>query len=375
MRVLQVARRYFPEQGGMETHVSQISSRLAARPGVEVTVLATDRTGQLPRRATMDGYDVLRRRSWPRTRDYYLSPGIAPVSARGGWDIVHLQGVNTLVPVVGMLAAIAGRVPFVLSLHSGGHSSGLRTASRGLQWHLMTPLLRRAARLIAVSRFERDHFARATGIPPGRFAVIPKGGELPPVARGIRPGPGRIVSMGRLERYKGHGRVIEALPLIRRQHPDAHLVVLGEGPCESELRALAHRLGVSEVVHWRSVPPQDRQVMAGELGSAVVMAAMSDYEAHPIGVMEALAAGVPVTGCDIAGIGDLVQEGLVDGVAPGADSAAVACALIAALERSREAGHPEHRPGSIRLPTWDQAAEQTAQIYDQVLGLRLAAAQ
>ena len=289
--------------------------------------------------------------------------------ARGGWDIVHFQGVNTLVPALGMLAAIAGHVPFVLSMHSGGHSSGVRTASRGLQWQALTPLLRRASRLIAVGRFERDYFARATGIPDDRFAVIPNGGELPALAHGVRPVPGRIISVGRLERYKGHGRVIEALPLIQALHPDAHLVLPGPGPYEAQLRVLAQRLGVSGAVHWRSVPPRDRRAMAGELASSEVMAAMSDYEAHPIGVMEALAAGVPVVGCDVAGVADLVQDGLVDGVTSGAGPDEIAHALSAVLDRARSAGHPQHRPGSVDLPTWDQTAERTAHIYAQVLGL------
>ena len=60
--------------------------------------------------------------------------------------------------------------------------------------------------------------------------MIPNGGALPAVAPDVRPVPGRIVSSGRLEKYKGHHRVIEALPLIRRDRPDAHLVVLGNGP-------------------------------------------------------------------------------------------------------------------------------------------------
>jgi glycosyltransferase involved in cell wall biosynthesis len=44
------------------------------------------------------------------------------------------------------------------------------------------------------------------------------------------------VSCGRLERYKGHHRVIEALPLVQQTVPDATLHILGSGPYEKELR-------------------------------------------------------------------------------------------------------------------------------------------
>ena len=55
--------------------------------------------------------------------------------------------------------------------------------------------------------------------------------------------PGRIVSVGRVERYKGHHKAIEALPHLLETHPEAHVQVLGSGPYEPELLALAESLG------------------------------------------------------------------------------------------------------------------------------------
>ncbi len=366
-RVLQVVQRFFPELGGTETHVAEVARRLAARGDIELTVLATDRSGKLPRQQPMEGYEIIRRRSWPRQQDYYFSPGLARVIATGGWDLVHFQGVHTLVPPVGMLAANLARVPYVLSFHSGGHSSDLRSAGRGLQWRVLTPLLRRASRLIAVSRFERSHFAAATGIDASKFTVLPNGGALPPFPADLRPVPGRIISSGRLERYKGHHRVIEALPHLRRSRPDAHLVVLGGGPYETHLRTLARDLGVADAVQWRSLPPGQRGAMAEELAQAGVMAAMSSYEAHPVAVMEAVTLGLPVVGFDIAGIGDLVEDGLVTGIPATAGPERIAQALERALADVEKAGQRRHEPVDVVLPTWESSAEGLAQIYRDVL--------
>ena len=65
-----------------------------------------------------------------------------------------------------MLRAIILRVPFVVTFHGGGHSSGLRNRLRRLQRRLMRPLLRRAARLVAVARFEIDEYSRELRLPP-----------------------------------------------------------------------------------------------------------------------------------------------------------------------------------------------------------------
>ena len=53
------------------------------------------------------------------------------------------------------------------------------------------------------------------------------------------------MSVGRLERYKGHHRILRALPAILAQEPNARLVLVGSGPYEQPLRAMASQLGVS----------------------------------------------------------------------------------------------------------------------------------
>ena len=364
LRVLTVVHRFLPELGGTETHVAEVTRRLLGREDLEVTILTTDRSGELPGREEVNGVPVLRKRAWPRNRDYYFSPGVFSAIRRGNWDLVHFQGVHTLVPPTGMLAARRAGIPYVLTFHSGGSSAAGRTAIRGAQWRVLAPLLRRAAALIAVSRFERNRFAAATGIDAARFEVVGNGGALPPVAAGETVRPGRIVSSGRLEKYKGHHHAIAALPLVREQIADAHVLVLGAGPYEGELRELARRLGVTDAVDIRHLPPADRGAMAGELARSAVMVALSSYEAHPVGVMEAVAGGLPVLGFDIAGIGDLVEDGLVTGLDPAAGPQQVADALVTML-RGHDPAVPRVRP-ELDLPTWEKCADRVAAVYRRV---------
>jgi glycosyltransferase involved in cell wall biosynthesis len=102
--------------------------------------------------------------------------------------------------------------------------------------------------------------------------------------------------------------------------------------------------------------------MAVELASSSVMAALSSYEAHPVSVMEAVSAGLPVVGFDVAGVSDLVEDGLVSGVPMGAPAPVVADHLVAALQAARTGGP---RAG-VELPTWETCAGQLAQLYREV---------
>jgi glycosyltransferase involved in cell wall biosynthesis len=194
------------------------------------------------------------------------------------------------------------------------------------------------------------------------MSVIRNGGGLPPADPGVEPVPGKIISSGRLERYKGHHRVIAALPYIRKIIPAAHLEILGAGPYEAELRRIAAEAGVSEAVTIRAIAPGDRNAMAAALGSASVIAAFSDYEAHPVAVMEALTTGRPVVGYDIAGMADLVEDGLVHGIRPGTAPADAATTLINAMTAP-------HRPLDA-LPTWQTCTDALVDVYRSVAAER-----
>src|SRR5690349_17596745 len=287
LKVLMITPRYFPHMGGIETHVHEVGRRLV-RQGVNVTLLTTeplDQYHRFSRESEDEGMRVIRVKAWPPGRDYYIAPEIFSLVKRGAWDLIHCQGCHTFVPPLGMLAARRAKIPYVVTFHTGGHSSPFRNRIRGVQWQLLRPLLARASSLIGVSRFEADYFRRTLRLPSRQFRVIPNGSTLPALAH---PAPVSkasaqklIVSVGRLERYKGHQRLIAALPKIRECTPDTRLLILGAGPYEASLRQLARHFGVADVVEIRAVPASDRQGMAETLAQAALVALLSEYEAHP----------------------------------------------------------------------------------------------
>ena len=183
-----------------------------------------------------------------------MAPAVHTAIKRGNWDLIHFQGYNTFVAPIGLFAAIERDIPFVLTFHSGGHSSRLRNAVRRTQHALLRPLVARAARLIGVSEFEADFFSARMGLPRERFVVVPNGAAMPAASSGVEVDPHLIVSSGRLERYKGHHRIIAAMPELIRRMPDARLHVVGKGPYEAELRRLVAALGLEQRVTISAIP-------------------------------------------------------------------------------------------------------------------------
>jgi glycosyltransferase involved in cell wall biosynthesis len=345
--------------GGVETHVAQVAPRLA-RAGVAITILTTDRTGALPPREEIDGVTILRVPARPARRDYHFAPGIVPIIIGGHWDVIHCQSYHTLVAPMAMLAARRAQIPYVVTFHGGGHSSHLRNALRGGQWALLRPLLARAARLIAIARFEIDLYGRRLGLPHERFALIPNGADLPLMHRATKlTDADLILSVGRLERYKGHHRVIAALPMLLRQRPRARLRIVGAGPEEARLRNLAQRLGVADKVEIGPVPPTDRGAMAVLLAQASLVTLLSDYETHPIAALEALALGRPVLVAHGLGMAELAERGLARSVALDAGPIEIAAAMLAQLRQPLI-------PPPLTLPTWDDCAAGLLDLYRAV---------
>jgi glycosyltransferase involved in cell wall biosynthesis len=360
LRVLMVTPRYPPYVGGVEQHVHEVAQRLR-RSGTAVTVLTTDREGALPR-FEQDGVPVERVRAWPRGRDYYFAPSIyrAIVARRGEWDLVHVQSYHTFVAPISMTAALRSGLPYVLTFHGGGHSSRGRQMLRGPQRRALRPLVRRASRLVAVARFEIDLYSTAYGVPPDRFELIPNGIDVAFAGSPAEPIPGLIISVGRLERYKGHHRILGALPAVLRSTPDARLWILGSGPFEDELRAQAAALGVEDRVEIRSIPVGERDEMAAALGRASLVVLLSEYETHPLAVLEAAAIGRRVLVAATSGLVELAERGLATSIPLESGAEEIAAAVVRELETPRV-------PPSVRLPTWDECAESLAGLYEQIV--------
>lgn len=361
LRLLLVTPRYFPFTGGVEHHVYQVARQLA-RAGVDVTVLTTNPGGWLPMEEQTEGIKIRRVRAWPAKRDYYFAPGIYHVITGGNWQLVHIQSYHTLVAPVAMIAALRAKIPYVVTFHGGGHSSHLRAALRGIQQALLRPLLARSDRLVAIATFEIASFSKKLRLAEERFALIPNGSDLPRIPQlDAQPQDSTVIaSVGRLERYKGHHRMIAALPKILEHRPDVHLWIAGTGPYERELQWQAQALGVADRVEIRAIPATERQRMAEELSRTALVVLLSDYETHPIAVLEALALGRPVLVTKTSGLAELADQGLARAIPLESTSEQIAAAVLEQLRQPLV-------PDSIHLPTWDDCANTLLALYHVVL--------
>jgi teichuronic acid biosynthesis glycosyltransferase TuaC len=170
-----------------------------------------------------------------------------------------------------------------------------------------------------------------------------------------------LLCVGQLRKLKGHELVIRALPDL----PGWHLVIVGEGECREELRALAHELGLADRVRFAGAVPQSRLPTYYGAADALVLASSSEGLANVI--LESLACGTPVVATRVGGAAEVLtvpEAGqLVDERTPRAIGAAVN-----AVNRSRAPREAVRRHAGQF--SWAATARGQLHLFEQVLGGR-----
>jgi glycosyltransferase involved in cell wall biosynthesis len=153
------------------------------------------------------------------------------------------------------------------------------------------------------------------------------------------------------------------MPDLIRRIPDARLHIAGGGPYEGELRALVESLGLEKRITIAPIPASDRQRLADLLASAGLFVLFSDYEAHPVAVMEALSLRRPVLVSDTSGLGELAAKGLCKAIPLDAAPKDIAAAMADELQARRQVR-------DLALPDWDDCAQALDEVYEDVVNSR-----
>ena len=196
--------------------------------------------------------------------------------------------------------------------------------------------------------------------------------------RGLPEGPW-IVTVARLELYKGADVVIRALRLLVENGRDLRYAVVGEGPARAELEALARSEGVADRVHFLGAVPDNSLPEAYAL--ADIYAGMTrqterEVEGFGISLVEAQACGKPVVAGRGGGTADAVRDGetglLVDPLDPGAVAAAVNDLLGDSIRAA--AMGAAGRQAVERYYNWDRVIADLRAISEEMGAIRRAGA-
>lgn len=143
-----------------------------------------------------------------------------------------------------------------------------------------------------------------------------------------------LLSVGHLIERKGHHVAIEAMPAILNSHPEARLVVVGEGDERRRLEELARRLGVDARVTFTGAVPNESMKTWYSAADALILASSREGWANVL--LEAMACGCPVVATRIWGTPEVVADDSVGLLFDRREGPALAESLLALLGAPRD---------------------------------------
>jgi len=175
-----------------------------------------------------------------------------------------------------------------------------------------------------------------------------------------------LVVSARLASEKGHKFLLDAMPTILKAHPDAVLILAGEGNQESALREQVTRLGIEGNVRFLGFRSDVPSIIAS---ADVCVLPSIDCDASSAAIKEAMAMRKPVVATRIGGAPEIIDDGVTGVIVPPADSDALAMTisrLLADPQQRLEVGNAA-REEVIEHYTEARLAEETAKVYEAVI--------
>jgi glycosyltransferase involved in cell wall biosynthesis len=291
---------------------------------------------------------------------------------RDGVHLVHLP--STILPPI-------LPCPAVVTVHDlawARYPETYAPADLHMQTRVVPRSVRRAARVIAVSRSTAHDLAETLGVRAERVAVIPLGvsSDFSPEGPGLAPDAfagaertrnGCILHTGGLHARKNVGRLLEAYARLRHTMVAPVLVIAGDASSSPGrvLQRKAESLSVADDVVFCGPLPDESLPALYRSASAVAYPSL--YEGFGLPILEAMATGIPVVTSNRSSMAEVAGDAalLVDPESAEEIASALAQALTDDALRSRLSAQGLARAHEF---TWERTARATVAVYEEVAG-------
>ncbi len=299
MKILFVSDFYYPHIGGVTEHIYHLANEFE-NMGHEVSILTANIEGSLKpdeRRVVRLGKSMVipMNQSNARVTGWVNLSSLSDIV--NNYDVIHIHGI--IAPTLPLLSLKVLRKTNIFTFHPTFDSSNLYKIFKNYLKHYFEKIDGK----IAVSATARDSIRKYF---PDDYRIIPNGVDINRFrACGEEKNPFEILFVGRIEPRKGLQFLVNALPLIKREIPQAQLTVVGGGykgmrlDIPSEVKDFIRFLGF--------VAPSDLPKIFSR-ASVFVSPAISG-ESFGIVLLEAMATETPVIASSIPGYRCVIEDG------------------------------------------------------------------
>lgn len=349
MHILTGLTYYRPHTSGLTVYAERLA-RAFARRGHQVTILTSQDDPQLARLEEVDGLTIVRIPPWMRVSKGLLMPGMPPEALRLARkaDVINLHMPQLDAAYIAWFGRLLHK-PVVLTYHCDLRlPHGLVHALANQVSHVANNVAAWGSdAIVCLTRDYAEHSAYLTRF-MDKVHVLDALVELPPASEedvrafrqkfGIQTGQ-RIIGMAaRMATEKGVEYLVQALPTVLEQLPEARLLFVGSyqnvvGEEQYAARILPLIEGLKE--HWSLLGHLSPVEMTAffKTCEVLVMPSLNSTEAFGLVQVEAMSCGTPVIATDLPGVRVPVKASGMGRIVPVGDAPAIARAILDILAK------------------------------------------
>lgn len=235
--------------------------------------------------------------------DLSMVPKLRKLMQRERPDVVHTH-LNIL-----KYAALAARLAGVRKCVHTVHSLADREAEDRIEKCVKGYFFRKSWSVpVALTPQVQSSVAEFYDLPPTRIPMIYNGIDLSRCVPKTTYETGdtvTILHVGRFDVPKNHAGLLEAFRLLRQNHPECRLRLVGDGDLRQDMEALAREKGIADAVEFCGMQSN----VYPYLHNADIFTLPSIYEGNPMTVIEAMGTGLPIAASRVGGIPDMIADG------------------------------------------------------------------
>jgi glycosyltransferase involved in cell wall biosynthesis len=301
MKIAHVVPSYYPNIGGIETHVREIATRLVKRH--EVEIITADLSGSLKKIETHNGVKITRFPSVIFKKTLFFSPAIQPYLRENQYDILHAHNYHAF---PALFASKITQNNLVFNPHYHGRGSSLLTSILLKPYSLLGKnIFHQARKIICDSEYEQNLVLKDFNIDEKRISVIPSGISLDTISRAepYQMDEPVVLYIGRIDKYKNIDLTVKMMKFL----PEFKFYIIGRsGNYKQNISHLVRRLNLTDRIHILDAVSDEEKYRW--LKSCSLFINLSDTEAFGISVLEALAAGKSVIVNNTGGLQEFVKK-------------------------------------------------------------------
>ena len=320
--------------GGVEKVVLEVCLRLVSS-GHEVCVFTLN-TAHTTEEEVFQGIKIIRAGAY----DLTALIGLQSAISFSAWfkarklvkdfkpDIIHAHTLFFYTTLMGVFLKKQFHIPLVTTIHLGAsdYISGLKGYMIKMAEKIMGRwIMTNSDQITAVSNNVKNHGIKI-GMDPTKCTVIPNGVDYTyfHTQRSYSVTPHNVIFIGRLLFNKGPQILIESAKLVVRKIPDAKFFIVGDGPLRNKLEESSRQSSLTKNVIFLGRVDDIR----GPMKDSDVYVRPSLLDGMPLGVLESMAAGLPVIATEIAGTPEIITHGKTGHMVKAGDVKGLADAIV-----------------------------------------------